>query len=97
MLTRIAAVAMMALVTSGGASAQTRDLACSPENRAVKASREFVENYSAAQAALSAKRYQDALIRADAATPYAADAYQLQVLLQIKSVSYFGLGDKANL
>lgn len=96
MLKEIAAGAMLALAVSGGALAQTPGLSCPDVDGPARASKEFVESYSAAQAALSAKRYEDALLKADAATPYAADARQLQYVLQIRSASYFALGDKAN-
>jgi hypothetical protein len=94
---RIAAGAMVALLVGGAAVAQTPGPRCPSGSQPQKARKEFVENYSAAQHALSEKRYSDAVATADVAAAFAADDRQLQAVLQIKAASYFGMGDRTSL
>ncbi|MDP3740214.1 MAG: tetratricopeptide repeat protein [Hyphomonadaceae bacterium] len=55
----------------------------------VKAKKEFVDNFNLAQAALVAKNYPEAVAKANAAQPHAADNQQKCVLDQIRAASYF--------
>jgi tetratricopeptide (TPR) repeat protein len=67
------AVASVAAVTAPVAIAQK-----------VTAKKEFVENFNAASAALSAKRYSEALSKADAAAPHAEGSQQKSAIEQIR-------------
>jgi len=67
------AVASVVAVTAPAAMAQ--------KNTAKK---EFVENFNAANAALSAKRYSEAIAKVDAAAPHAEGAQQKAALEQIR-------------
>ena len=57
----------------------------------IKAKKEFVDNYNAANAALAAKDWQGAIAKADAALPFASDNQQKCVLDQIRTSAYFAL------
>lgn len=57
----------------------------------VKAKKEFVENFDAANAALQGKQFQVAIDKANAAQPHAADNAQKCYLDQIRAAAYFAL------
>jgi tetratricopeptide (TPR) repeat protein len=57
----------------------------------VKAKKEFVDNFNAADAALKAKQFQVAIDKANAAQPHAADNSQKCYLDQIRTAAYFSL------
>jgi hypothetical protein len=57
----------------------------------VKAKKEFVENFDAANAALQGKQFQVAIDKANAAQPHAADNAQKCYLDQIRTASFFAL------
>jgi pentatricopeptide repeat protein len=62
-----------------------------PAAYAQKPTKEFVENYNAANAAFKASRYQEALSKADAAWPHAQGNGQKSPLQQIRVGAYCGL------
>ena len=66
------AMASVTAVTAPAAIAQTT------------AKKEFVENFNAANAALAAKRYAEAVQKADAASPHAVGTQQKSAIEQIK-------------
>jgi tetratricopeptide (TPR) repeat protein len=57
----------------------------------VKAKKEFVDNFNAANTALTAKQFQVAIDKANAAQPHAADNSQKCYLDQIRTAAYFQL------
>ncbi len=57
----------------------------------VKAKKEFVENFNAASTALQSRQFQEALNKANAAQPHAADNQQKSALEQIRVVAYASL------
>lgn len=61
----------------------------------IKAKKEFVENFQAAQTAMQGKQFQLAIDKANAAQPFAADNQQKCALDQIRTASYFSLKNHA--
>jgi hypothetical protein len=58
-----------------------------------KASKDFVVPYMAASAAFRQGRHSAAILLADAASPFAQDAVQLQAALSLRAAGLFAIGD----
>ena len=66
-----------------------------PPAMAQKATKEFAENINAASAAFSARRYAEAIQKADAAAPHASGAQQKGAVEQIRAGSYCAMNNYA--
>lgn len=80
----------LGLVTAFGLASVTA-VAAPPAVAQIKASKEFVENFNAASTALQSRQYQEAINKANAAQPHAADNQQKSALEQIRVAGYGGL------
>ncbi len=78
------------LVTAFGLASVTLVAAPAAEAQ-IKASKEFVENFNAASTALQSRQYQEAINKANAAQPHAADNQQKSALEQIRVAGFGGL------
>lgn len=94
---RIAASAMVALLVGGAAVAQTPSAVCPVKSAAQKATREFIENYQSATAALQSQAYDVALSKAASAMRHAWNAQQMQAALAVQTAAYSAQHDDANL